>query len=224
MSCPPKISVLIPVFNGEKYLAECLDSVLAQDFTDVEILIADDDSTDGSVAIIQTYAAREPRIRWWKNPRNCGLTGNSNVCLQAARGEYIKFVHQDDKLLSPAAIRKMSEALDATPAAAIAGCRQHLTGTGSRPRIFAEHAGYFAGRELVVTSAAARPLAALMNASPVFWISKCGVICWSKAAMSISMKCWPPGACTPIIKPPAPAPSSTGNICSSWKFIMPSRG
>ena len=69
-----KVSVLIPVFNGERYLAECLESVLAQDFPDLEILIGDDGSRDNSSEIISQFAARDPRIRWWKNPRNFGLT------------------------------------------------------------------------------------------------------------------------------------------------------
>jgi len=130
------VSVLVPVFNGERHLAECLESVLAQDFPDLEILVADDGSSDGSLEIIRQFAARDPRIRWWKNPRNFGLTANANVCLKAARGEYVKFVHQDDKLLSPSAIRKMAAALDENPRASLVGSRQHLTGTNKRPTVF----------------------------------------------------------------------------------------
>jgi glycosyltransferase involved in cell wall biosynthesis len=89
-----------------------LESILAQDFTDMEILIADDASTDGSVALVERYAARDSRIRWWKNPNNLGLARNFNCCLRAAKGEYIKYVLQDDKLISPLAIRKMVEVLD----------------------------------------------------------------------------------------------------------------
>ena len=68
-----KVSVLVPVYNGEAFLAECLESVLAQDFADMEILIADDASTDGSAAMVERYAAKDSRIRWWKNPDNLGL-------------------------------------------------------------------------------------------------------------------------------------------------------
>ena len=107
-----KVSVLVPVCNGEAFLAECLESILAQDFADMEILIADDASTDGSVALVERYAARDSRIRWWKNPGNLGLAQNWNGCLRAAKGEYIKYVHQDDKLLSPLAIQSMVRMLD----------------------------------------------------------------------------------------------------------------
>ena len=79
---------------------------MRQDFTSYELLIADDGSTDDSLAIIKSYAAKDPRIRWWQNPRNLGQTKNHNACLQEARGEFIKFVHQDDKLLSASAIKK----------------------------------------------------------------------------------------------------------------------
>ncbi|SRR5579875_741073 len=145
------VSVLVPVFNGERHLAECLESVLAQDFPDLEILVADDGSSDGSLEIIRQFAARDPRIRWWKNPRNFGLTANANVCLKAARGEYVKFVHQDDKLLSPSAIRKMAAALDENPRASLVGSRQHLTGTNKRPTVFFSQSGCFQGRRMIVT-------------------------------------------------------------------------
>lgn len=152
MAAPPKVSVLIPVYNGERHLAECLESVLAQDFTDLEILLADDGSSDGSSKIIETFAARDARIRWWKNPRNLGLTANANVCIRAAQGEYLKFVHQDDKLLSASAIQKLVAALDAHPTASLAGSRQHVTGTNSRPTIFSNRSGCFDGRQMIVTS------------------------------------------------------------------------
>ena len=148
---PPKVSVLVPVYNGKRHLAECLESILAQDFQDLEILIADDGSKDGSPDIIKAFAARDPRVRWWKNPRNLGLTGNSNCCLKEARGEYIKFVHQDDVLLSPSAIRRLVAALDENPKASLAGCMQHLIGTSSHPLIFSKESGCFEGRQMIVS-------------------------------------------------------------------------
>lgn len=145
-----KVSVLVPVFNGEHYLAECLDSILAQDFSDLEILVSDDVSTDSSLEIIKRFASRDARIRWWKNPRHLGLTANSNACLNEARGEYVKFVHQDDKLLSAGAIQKMVTLLDEHPGAVLVGSRQHLTGTDSLPAIFSDQSGFFNGRQMIV--------------------------------------------------------------------------
>lgn len=123
---PPKVSVLVPVYNGGRFLAECLDSILAQDFADMEILIADDGSKDDSPALIQRYADKDRRIRWWRNPVNLGLAGNFNCCLRAAQGDYIKYVLQDDLLLSPSAVRQMAQALDADPAVTLAGSASHV--------------------------------------------------------------------------------------------------
>jgi glycosyltransferase involved in cell wall biosynthesis len=108
----PLVSVLIPVYNGEPFLAECIESVLAQDFADYELLISDDGSTDGSSRVIQRYAERDGRIRWWRNPHNLGIGGNFNACLKAARGEYVKYVLQDDKLLDPSVVRRMVATLE----------------------------------------------------------------------------------------------------------------
>ena len=147
-----KVSVLVPVRNSEAFLGECLESILAQDFKDMEILIADDASTDGSVELVKYYAARDSRIRWWKNPKNLGLPGNHNACLRQARGEYVKFIHADDKLLSTSAIREMAAALDDNPSVVLAGCRQHLTGAKSRPTIFSQNSGVYDGRRIIVAS------------------------------------------------------------------------
>jgi glycosyltransferase involved in cell wall biosynthesis len=111
----PLVSILIPVYNGEPFLAECIDSVLAQDFADYELLISDDGSTDGSSGVIRRHAERDGRIRWWRNPRNLGIGGNFNACLKAARGEYVKYVLQDDKLLDPSAVRRLVATLQGDP-------------------------------------------------------------------------------------------------------------
>lgn len=145
-----KVSVLIPTYNSEEHLAECLDSVLAQDFADLEIVIADDRSADGTVKIIETYAARDRRIRWWQNPKNLGFVPNHNLCLQQACGEYVKFVHADDKLLSTANIRKLAAALDEHPSAVLAGSQQHLTDTKAKPRILLKKSGVYDGRWLII--------------------------------------------------------------------------
>jgi len=121
-----KVSVLVPVYNSKKYLAKCLDSILAQDFSDMEILLADDGSTDGSLELIKKYAAKDRRIRWWRNPVNLGLAGNFNCCLRAARNEYVKFVLQDDLLLSPSTVRQMVQALDADPAVTLVGSASYV--------------------------------------------------------------------------------------------------
>ena len=128
----PKVSILIPVFNGEKFLPECLNSILDQDFTDLEILVADDASTDGSATLIESYAARDQRIRWWKNSKNLGLGANWNSCLRAARGDYIKYVLQDDILLSPATVGLMVAELENNATVTLVGSASQLVDAESQ--------------------------------------------------------------------------------------------
>lgn len=93
------VSVCVPIFNGERYLEECLDSIAGQTYTDIEVLLVDDKSTDNSLAIAQRYAARDHRFSVHCNPQNLGLVGNWNRCVELARGQWIKFVFQDDYIL-----------------------------------------------------------------------------------------------------------------------------
>jgi glycosyltransferase involved in cell wall biosynthesis len=127
-----KVSVLIPVFNQAPYLAECLDSVLAQDFYDLEILVADEGSTDGTQEIIRQFAARDPRIRWWQNPHRLGLAQNHNACLRAAQGDFIKFVHSDDKLLEPTALSRMVALMDRDATISLVATGAKIIDAGSR--------------------------------------------------------------------------------------------
>lgn len=92
----PKVSVIIPVYNVENYLAECLDSVLGQTVQDLEILCINDASIDSSPVIMQEYADKDSRIRVLQNNRNQGLAYTRNRGLEAATGEYILFVDSDD--------------------------------------------------------------------------------------------------------------------------------
>jgi len=90
----PAITVLMPVYNGDKYLIEAVDSILNQTFSDFEFLIIDDGSTDQSIDLIKTYD--DPRIRLIMNKKNMGQSGTLNKGLSLARGEYIAIMDQDD--------------------------------------------------------------------------------------------------------------------------------
>lgn len=91
----PKLSVVIPIYNVEKYLRECLDSVLAQTLSDMEIICVDDGSTDSSPEILREYAAKDSRVRVISKP-NSGYGHTMNTGFDAARGEYIGIVESDD--------------------------------------------------------------------------------------------------------------------------------
>ena len=103
-----KISVIVPCFNGERYLTECLDSVLSQDMADFELLLIDDGSTDGTLALAQAYARRDARVRVLHQP-NAGVSAARNLGLDHAAGEWVTFVDCDD-LLVPGALGWMLDA------------------------------------------------------------------------------------------------------------------
>ena len=90
-----KFSVLIPVYNVEKYLAECVDSVLGQSYTDYEIILVDDGATDSSGTMCDEYALKDSRIRVIHR-ENGGLSAARNTGLRAATGEYVYFLDSDD--------------------------------------------------------------------------------------------------------------------------------
>jgi CDP-glycerol glycerophosphotransferase len=108
----PRLSVVVPVYNVEGYLAECLDSILAQTFDDLEILLVDDGSTDGSVAIAERYVGRHRNVRMVQQP-NAGLSGARNTGVRNVSGELLAFVDSDDTLL-PEAYDLMVGTLDET--------------------------------------------------------------------------------------------------------------
>lgn len=92
------VSIIIPVFNTEQYLSRCLDSLLNQSFTDYELLLVDDGSSDTCGAICDAYAARDGRIRVF-HKENGGVSSARNLGLDFARGEWVYFVDSDDELL-----------------------------------------------------------------------------------------------------------------------------
>ncbi|MEO5572126.1 MAG: glycosyltransferase family 2 protein [Bacteroidia bacterium] len=107
----PLVSICIPVFNGLKYLEQCLDSAVSQSYKNIEIIIVDDGSTDGSQKIIEQYALKDSRIKSIFNSKNSGLTENWNKCIELSSGEWIKFLFQDD-YLSIDCVEKMLNAFE----------------------------------------------------------------------------------------------------------------
>lgn len=97
MCATPRVSIGLPVYNGERYLARALDSILSQNFTDFELIISDNASTDDTANICRQYADRDPRIRYVRHERNRGAAWNYNHVVGLARGEYFKWVAHDDE-------------------------------------------------------------------------------------------------------------------------------
>lgn len=92
----PKISVIVPVYNVEKYIAECLDSLVGQTLRDIEIICVDDCSTDGSVDIIKKYLKKDKRIKLICKEKNSGQSDSRNLALQQAVAPYVMFCDSDD--------------------------------------------------------------------------------------------------------------------------------
>ncbi len=91
-----KVSVIVPVYNVEKYLAECLDSILKQDFDEYEVICVEDCSTDNSKNILVEYENKYPQMKCIYNEKNKGLSGSRNAGIKQASGNYIMFVDSDD--------------------------------------------------------------------------------------------------------------------------------
>lgn len=108
----PKISVCIPVYNGETYLAQTIQSVLDQTYTDFELVIIDNASTDRTVSIIRSFT--DTRIRLIQNETNVGMVGNWNNCLRYGTCEYLQLLCADD-LLTPDNFKKKVDILDNYP-------------------------------------------------------------------------------------------------------------
>jgi CDP-glycerol glycerophosphotransferase len=125
----PRISVVVPIYNVEDYLSECLESIAAQTFSDLEAILVDDGSTDGSRAIADAFVARDPRFKLVGQP-NAGLGAARNTGTAAASGEYLAFVDSDD-VLPPHAYERLAGAADRTGSDFASGNVLRLTERGT---------------------------------------------------------------------------------------------
>lgn len=114
----PRVSVALPVYNGERLLPRALDSLLAQDFEEFELIICDNASTDGTAELCLAYAAKDPRIRYVRNERNIGVFPNFNKVVELARGEYFKWAAHDD-WCDPRFLGRCVQILDRRPEVAL---------------------------------------------------------------------------------------------------------
>jgi glycosyltransferase involved in cell wall biosynthesis len=118
MSESPRITVLMPAYNRERYIRDAIESVLAQTRTDFELLIVDDGSTDGTAARVASY--RDPRIRLLRNPQNLGIPATRNRGISEARGEFIAMLDSDD-IAHPRRLEKQVAFLERRPRHALVG-------------------------------------------------------------------------------------------------------
>lgn len=135
----PRVSVCIPSYNCAPFLAEALESVLNQTYTDFELLVIDDCSSDSSSEIIARYAEREARVIFLRNETNLGMVANWNRCLHEARGEYIRYLFADDLLASRTCLAQMAAVLDADPAVSLVVSARNIIDENSAIKRVASH-------------------------------------------------------------------------------------
>ena len=139
------ISIIVPVYNVEKYLPQCLDSLIGQTYRDLEIICVNDGSTDGSLAILEQYAAKDDRIKV-VSQENQGLSGARNTSVQNAHGEWMMFVDGDDWLGLNCCELVMTSSEDAD-LVFFSYIREFRT--GSAPKyIFDEHPKHYSGEQM----------------------------------------------------------------------------
>jgi glycosyltransferase involved in cell wall biosynthesis len=114
MNSVPRLSVGLPVYNGENYLAESLDALLGQSYEDFELIISDNASTDGTADICHSYAKQDSRISYFRQARNIGCAPNHNFLVQQSRGELFKWASHDD-LYARDLLERCVAALDEYP-------------------------------------------------------------------------------------------------------------
>ena len=126
----PRLSIGLPVYNGEQYLREALDAILAQTFEDFELVISDNASTDGTAKICREYARRDKRIRYNRNEKNLGAAKNFSRVFELSRAPYFKWAAADD-LMAPEFVARCMEALEREPRASLAYTRaKYIDGEG----------------------------------------------------------------------------------------------
>jgi glycosyltransferase involved in cell wall biosynthesis len=119
LAAPPLVSIGLPVHNGERFLEQAARSLLAQEAADLELLIADNGSTDRTPEIAAGLAAADPRVAVHRSPENRGAAWNYNRLVDLARGRYFKWAAHDD-LYAPAFVRRCLEVLEADPGVVLA--------------------------------------------------------------------------------------------------------
>lgn len=119
----PTVSVLLPVYNGERFLAEAIESILTQTYSDFELIVVDDGSEDGTAEIIREYAGRDERIRCFQLTENQGQASALNLGLAEARGEYVAKMDSDDISL-PRRLAIQMEFLQSNPEIGVVGAQR----------------------------------------------------------------------------------------------------
>lgn len=130
----PTVSIGLPVFNGDEFLEDTLDSLLDQTFEDFELIICDNASTDTTEQICRRFAALDPRIRYHRQPKNLGACANYDMTFHKSRGKYFKWAAHDD-LVAPTFLQRLVDVLDRDPTCVLVHSRSFRTNRDGSPNM-----------------------------------------------------------------------------------------
>jgi glycosyltransferase involved in cell wall biosynthesis len=147
MTTSSRIVIGLPVYNGENYLAEAIESILAQTYTDFQLLIGDNASTDATPDICQNYVKQDSRVSYYRHPKNLGVSGNSNFLFEKSDAPYFKW-HAHDDVIASDYLRRCLDLMEANPDFAI---------VHSRSLAIDEHGDCIGNYDYEVPLAAERP-------------------------------------------------------------------
>lgn len=126
----PQVEIIIPVYNGAKYIAQTIRSIQGQTFQDFRVIVSDNASTDDTVAVVESIG--DPRVTLIRQPENLGPQGNLNALIRASRAEFVRMLCADDVLL-PTVLERQLQALRDNPGAALCSCDMIMTDDELRP-------------------------------------------------------------------------------------------
>jgi glycosyltransferase involved in cell wall biosynthesis len=139
---PPKVSIGLPVYNGERYVAMAIESILAQTYDDFELIISDNASTDRTAEICRRFAGADPRVRYHRQPANLGAAANFNYVFELAEGSpYFKWAAYDD-WIAPTFLEKCVDRLEQEPGAVLCQSLVEVVDADGRKREHFDHTAH----------------------------------------------------------------------------------
>ena len=147
-----KVSILVPTYNVEAYLDECLQSLLSQTLKEIEIVVVDDASTDQTATIAERYSITDPRIRVVRLPEHHGVSYARNICLAQAQGEYLSFVDSDDTVAATA-MEELYHRAKATDTDIVLGSILYCYSDGKRIRVGEKSSVFHSNNEIITGQA-----------------------------------------------------------------------
>lgn len=147
----PKVSVCIPTYNNGHFISDAIDSILAQTFSDLDLIVIDNCSSDDTKFILEEYINRDDRVRYLCNKSNLGFAKNLNRCLDYSSGKYVKIVCSDD-ILEPNCLEEMVKVLDNHPEVSLVASARKLVDEHLNPvglLSFANHFGILKGQPTI---------------------------------------------------------------------------